>query len=102
MLVRGVGPSLAPFGVVMPLSDPAIALYRQGEQTPFATNDNWDEQPNADEIAQTTTSMGIFPLASGSLDAAHLVELPAGAYTVHLNANGDEAGTALIEIYIVP
>lgn len=102
VLIRGVGPGLAGLGVPAPLPDPAIAIFRHGEKDPFALNDDWGTHVDAEAIAEVTAAIGAFPLAVDSADAAHLVELPAGAYTVHLVGNDTAGGTALLEIYIVP
>lgn len=101
VLVRGVGPGLAPFGVTNPVADPHIVLYKLGG-IPFEFyNDNWAQRPDADAIEQTAARVGAFPLDRNSKDAAFLVELAPGAYTVHLSTDGP-AGTGLIEVYVVP
>ena len=47
--------------------------------------------------------VGAFPFDSGaSKDAALLISLPPGSYTVQLPASGSAAGVALLEIYEVP
>ncbi|MBP8257997.1 MAG: hypothetical protein KAX37_11780, partial [Opitutaceae bacterium] len=52
VLVRGAGPSLIPFGVTDALVDPILKIYRQGESTPMAANDNWWDQPDADQTTR--------------------------------------------------
>lgn len=102
VLIRGVGPSLAAFGVANPLSDPFITVYKAGSNQGFLFNDNWSERPDADEVENVAASVGAFALPRGSKDAAYLVELPPGGYTVHLTAVDGTAGTALVEVYFVP
>lgn len=99
ILIRAVGPGLAAFGVGGTLADPQMTLFR-GTAT-VASNDNWSSATNASEIAAAATNSGAFTLASGSRDAAMLVELAAGAYTVSVNGVGSTTGTALVELYVV-
>lgn len=101
VLIRGVGPALAPFGIGSPVADPYIVVYKNGSQQFQLFNDNWGQRFDADVIEQTAARIGAFPLERGSKDAAYLVELPPGAYTVHLGTDG-APGTGLLEIYIVP
>lgn len=96
VLLRGVGPELARFQVPDVMSDPQISLFSGSTQ--IGGNDNWSGQPVIDAAAQ----VGAFTLTAGSKDAAVLVTLPAGSYTVHLSGVTGSAGAALIEIYAVP
>ncbi|MBL9209505.1 MAG: DUF1566 domain-containing protein [Opitutaceae bacterium] len=93
VLLRGVGPALAGFGVAGPVIDPRLALVGASGAT-LASNDNWLA---ADAAAMA--GAGAFALAAGSRDAALVTSVPAGAYTVPLDASGTAAGTALLEIY---
>lgn len=99
VLIRGVGPTLGGFGVSGALVDPVITLFQ--EQTAVETNDNWGQASNAADIRATATAVGAFALAEGGADAALLLELPAGAYTVHLSGKAGSSGVALIEVYEV-
>ena len=100
LLIRAVGPTLANFGVTGALADPTITLFRG--PTALATNDNWSAAANAAEIAATAQAVGAFALPSGSRDAAILTTLPPDAYTVVISGVGATAGTALVELYVVP
>ena len=98
VIIRGVGPTLSRFAVTGSLLDPQITVFA-GPAT-IATNDNWET--GASSAAQLTTAfaqVGAFALAAGSRDAALLLTLPAGAYTVHLSGVGNTSGIALIEIF---
>lgn len=99
VLVRGVGPSLAPFGVTQPLADPAIQVIA-GNGTVVAANDNVGTAPNLALLNTVSSAAGAFPLTSAS-DAALLIGVPAGAYTVQLHAAAGttEARPALLEVY---
>lgn len=102
ILIRGVGPGLLVHGVATALPDPRITLFASGSSQPILANDDWSQStdPSAIEAAALTT--GAFPLARGSKDAAGLVELEAGVYTVQVTTNGTTGGTLLIEVYAVP
>ncbi|MBI5690733.1 MAG: hypothetical protein HZC55_11630 [Verrucomicrobia bacterium] len=102
VLVRGVGPSLAALGVSGALADPFVSIRRGS--TPFLMNDDWSSRHDAAEIQAAAARVGAFPLAEGSKDAALLVELLPGAYTVTVEAAGPAiaGGEVLVEIYSVP
>ena len=102
VLLRAVGPSLGGFGVTVPLSNPVITLYRLGDSTAVASNDDWGQQANASDIASAATTVGAFPLSRTSQDAALLLELPSGAYTAQVSSADIGRGTALLEIYVLP
>ncbi|MBL9211512.1 MAG: CotH kinase family protein [Opitutaceae bacterium] len=99
LLIRAIGPSLTQFGVTNALSDPVLAVY--AGQILLAANDDWSAADDAAEIAALAAASGAFPLAAGAKDAAVLVAVPPGAYTVHAFGKA-ESGTTLIEVYDVP
>lgn len=93
MLIRAIGPGLTQFGVSGTVANPSLTVY--SGSTVVAQNDNWVETA---AMAQARTNVGAFPVASGSLDAALLVTLDPGAYSVQVGAGGG-AGVALVEVY---
>ncbi|MEO5960559.1 MAG: Ig domain-containing protein [Opitutaceae bacterium] len=98
VLIRGVGPSLAAYGVAGVLADPQIALF--SNTTQIASNDNWEV--GASTPAQITTAsagVGAFAFAGGSKDAALMITLQPGGYSVLVTGVGNATGVALIEIY---
>ncbi len=103
LLIRGVGPTLATFGVTGTLADPKLEVIRQGAPAATATvasNDNWDAA-----LASTFASVGAFTLTPGSRDAALVVTLPPGSYTVQLSGVGTGTaaqGVAIVEVYDLP
>ena len=103
VLVRGVGPSLAKFGVGNPLAAVTLQLVNGWGET-IATSAGWSEGSNADEIAAATAKIGAFPLASEPAgDAALLVTLPGGSYTVTARAadgTSGAGGEVLLEVYV--
>lgn len=101
VLIRAVGPTLARFGVGDALPDPFLSVVSSGFV--FTLNDNWSDSPDAAQIAAVAARVGAFPLGEGSLDAARLLVLQPGAYTVHVAAAGPHLeGTILVEVYTVP
>lgn len=99
LLIRGVGPTLANFSVSGFLSDPSIALFPAGSATATLTNDNWSLAGNAAAISTTASSLGAFPLPSGSLDAAMLNSFNPGSQTVQVSGANSTTGIALVELY---
>ncbi len=99
VLIRGVGPGLADFGVPNVLADPKLTIY-SGSNT-IATNDDWDEIANYGQTASLADQFGAFPLAPGAGDAALVMYLAPGIYTAHLSGVGGATGTALVEVYLL-
>jgi len=95
LLIRGVGPKLAAFGVGDRLTDPKIEVRTVGDVM-LAANDDWSPS-----VAAATPGLG-FAFDPGSKDAALLVTLPPGAYTAQLSGADGGTGNGLIEIYEVP
>lgn len=105
LLIRGIGPSLAAFGVTGVLADPRIDLYvteSGGRSVLFASNDNW-------AAAGVTTARIAFAAAGAfdlpdpfSRDAALVLTVPAGTFTVQVSGMNGSTGEALVEIYELP
>jgi len=102
LLIRGVGPTLADFGVQGVLADPVIRINRLGAVTELvATNDDWGDDAKA-SLAQTAADVvGAFALPSGSADAVLFVQLEPGSYTVTLSGKSASSGVGLIEVYLL-
>ncbi len=100
LLLRGVGPTLSQFNVPAVLSDPTLELFAGG--TRLAANDNWRSDGPAAIAALEDAGrvLGAFDLASPN-DAALLVTLKAGSYTLHVRGAAGQSGVALAEIYEV-
>ena len=67
-------------------------------QTAIATNDNWGSATSSADLAAAASQAGAFPLVNGSRDAAILLRVEPGAYTVLIEGVGP-AGDALVEVY---
>ena len=98
VLVRGVGPTLSEFGVTGVLADPVITVF--SGTTVIASNSSWETgSSTAAQITAASSGVGAFPLPSGSKDAALLVTLNPGPYTVEVTSASNANGVALIEVY---
>lgn len=99
VLIRGVGPTLTNYGVTTPLPDPVITLY--SGSTAIASNNDWGSATNPNAIANAANQTGAFALTAGSKDAAILITLNPGLYSVIVSSRDQQSGTALVEIYDV-
>ncbi len=97
VLIRGIGPSLAQFGVAGVLSQPSIALFKSSVQV--ASNTGWASNPNPSEVVTVTAQVGAFALPSGSADSALIANVTPGDYSVELTGVGSTTGVGLIEVY---
>ena len=97
VLIRAIGPTLGLFGVTGVLADPQLALY--SGTTKINENDNWG---GSAALSAAFASVGAFPLATTTKDAALLVTLAPGTYTAQVSGVGGTTGVALVEIYDVP
>jgi hypothetical protein len=109
VLIRGVGPGLAAFGVTGALADPRISVYSASALV--AQNDDWSTPApinaqqtvaTAAEVSAAATSVGAFSLGATAKDSAVLVTLAPGAYTAQVTGVNGQTGVALVEIYEVP
>ncbi|MDP3072041.1 MAG: immunoglobulin domain-containing protein [Opitutaceae bacterium] len=89
VLVRAAGPALAGFGLPGAMADPRLELF-EGSTSVFL-NDNWPAV-----LAPTFLSVGAFPFANGSLDAAFLRDISG---PVSVQTRGTGAGVVLVEAY---
>ncbi|MBE2214694.1 MAG: endo-1,4-beta-xylanase [Opitutaceae bacterium] len=103
LLMRAVGPELTRFGVASPLPDPVMVLKRfdatADAYVDVATNDNWGDNANWQEIRDTAASLYAFSLTTGSNSAALLMDLSAGGYTIVASGKGDSTGVSIVELY---
>jgi len=92
VLVRGIGPSLIPFGVTNALLNPTLELHNQNSALLFS-NDNWITAANKQEISDTGRAPG------SSQESAILTMLAPGNYTAIVRGSGNTTGVALVEVY---
>jgi len=101
VLIRGIGPSLALFGISNCLSNPRLELHgaKDGVDTILSSNQGWG---GSQAMQDAFASVGAFSLTSKSADAALILSLSAGTYSVLLSGAGASTGVGLIEIYELP
>ncbi len=97
ILLRAAGPALAKW-VSGALATPELTLYDAANRV-LASNRGWDGGADATQIAAAAASVGAFPFAAGSADAALLVTLPPGSYTAIVSGADAGSGIALVEAY---
>ena len=102
VLVRAIGPGLRRFGVASAHPDPWLTIKRNGQSV--VGNDDWSNQIFSNLVEQATARVGAFPLDIASFDAATVLILPPGAYTVHVGSDRLDvpSGDVLVEVYSVP
>jgi hypothetical protein len=95
IVVRGLGPSLAPgaFPASAVLANPILEV-RDGNGVLLIANNNW--QDNAAQAA-IVTAAGLAP--TNNLEAGIATTLPPGVYTALLAELNDGIGIGLVEIY---
>jgi hypothetical protein len=91
VLLRGIGPSLAQFGVPNVLADPVMELHGPAGFTTI-TNDNW-----RDSQAALIIATGLAP--TNDLESAILVTLDPGPYTAIVKGKNNTSGVGLVEAY---
>ena len=101
VLIRGIGPSLAGFGVAAPLAAVRLRLFNSAGQL-VAEGAPSPGDSNAEEIRGVAATVGAFPLAAVATDPALLVALGSGSYTIEVTGRAGSAGEVLAEVYAVP
>lgn len=94
VLIRGIGPALESYGVTGVLVDPKLELFSGSSS--IGENDSWDAS-----LAPVFSKVGAFALSPGSKDAAIVVTLAPGSYTVQLTGREGGTGEGMIEVYAV-
>jgi hypothetical protein len=102
VLVRGIGPTLAAFGVSEALTRTELAVVSRADNAVVAQNSGWSTSPDARAIAIASEQVGAFALGAATHDSAVLVYLAPGAYTARVGGVAGATGIALVEVYEVP
>jgi hypothetical protein len=96
MMIRALGSSLTSSGIADALADPVLDLY-DSTGALIATNDNWEDNANQQEIIDT----GLAPESEN--EAVILLQVPSDdagiPYTAVLRGSGDTTGVGLLEVY---
>jgi hypothetical protein len=103
LLIRGVGPALAQFGLGGLLANPFLTLYN-GQSQPLENDDDWSNSPQTNQIRSLAASTGAFELPEGSVDSSLLALVAPGNYTAVVGAKPGTTltGLALVELYEAP
>ncbi|MEY2881709.1 MAG: hypothetical protein RLZZ15_4089, partial [Verrucomicrobiota bacterium] len=100
ILLRAAGPSLAQFGVSGVLAAPRLRVFDAAGQL-LLENAGWAATAaNAAEVSAAAVRTGAFPFtANNGADAAAVLTLAPGAYSMHVLDTAGLGGVALAEIY---
>ncbi|MGH8092913.1 MAG: alpha/beta hydrolase family protein, partial [Chthoniobacterales bacterium] len=92
VIVRAIGPSLAPAGVTAALADPSLQLLDSTGKI-IASNNDWMTGGQAQEIIDTTLAPG------NPKESAIVATLAFGAYTAIVTGVDGTQNIALVEVY---
>ena len=93
IILRGIGPSLADFGVPNALANPTLELRNNNGTLLFGNNDWQDDPTQASEII----AAGLAP--ANNLESGIAATLPPGLYTALLAGLNNGTGNGLVEVY---
>jgi hypothetical protein len=91
--IRGLGPSLAQYGLGDVLADPVLELH-DGNGALMISNDNWTDDP---VIATELFANGLAP--QDGHESGIFISSPPGQFTVILSGKNNGTGIGLLEIY---
>lgn len=94
VIVRAIGPSLAlpPYNIPDTIQDPKLEIRPPGGAV-IAANDDWMLSPNVAALQATP-----WP-PTDSREAAEILTLPKGSYTVLVSGKNNATGIGLVEVY---
>jgi hypothetical protein len=96
LLIRAAGPSLGALGVSNVLADPKPQVFNSSAAK-IAENDTYDPA-----LSGVFANLGAFAFTPGAKDAALIVNLPPGGYTVQVSGADGGTGSAIVEVYELP
>jgi sugar lactone lactonase YvrE len=102
IIVRAIGPSLAPFGITDALPNPTLEIHDSNNGNAIvAMNDDWKVTQvggliTADQSAEIAAS-GFKP--GNDLESAIIANLAPGSYTAVVRGSGNSVGTAVVDAY---
>jgi uncharacterized delta-60 repeat protein len=102
IVVRAIGPSLAPFGIPDALVNPTLEIHdASANNATVATNDDWRSTQvggliTGDQSAEIASS-GVPP--SNDLESAIIADLAPGSYTAVVRGVGNTTGTGVVDAY---
>jgi len=108
VLLRGVGPALARYGLSAPLAKPVLTVFDDKGRV-IASNTGWQSglahgdssvvagvEPATDAIMD---GVGAFYYNQGAADCALVLTLPPGLYTAQVGGVAGSSGVGLVEVY---
>ena len=98
----GKGQTMLAGGVTNYVGDPYIEIYKQtsGVWALYKTNDNWGDAQGSENLSTVTGSTGI-TMPAGASEAAIVLDLEPGNYSVILKSKSGSTEEALVEAYEV-
>lgn len=100
LLIRVVGPGLAPFNVPGFVARPTMAVFSGGGEV--LRNSGWTAGGKKGDLAAAASLAGAFALSEFNQDCAAIVTLNPGNHTVQAAGIDNTTGEALVEVYVVP
>jgi hypothetical protein len=100
IMVRAIGPSLAPFGIPDALGNPILEIHDGGNAV-VATNDDWATTQvggiiTGDQSGEISGS-GLAP--GNNLESAIIANLAPGSYTAVVRGVGNTVGTGVVDAF---
>ena len=100
IIVRAIGPSLAPFGIPDAVSDPTLEI-RDSSEALLATNNDWKNTQvggiiTSDQAAEINGS-GVAP--TNNLESAIIANFAPGSYTAIVRGVDNTTGTGVVDAY---
>lgn len=102
VLIRAVGPGLRQFGATGVLAQPKLELFDVRANLRRETTAGWSAAADTTELRAAMSAAGAFPLEEESSDAAFVMTLLPGPYTVQVSGLDNTRGRALVEVYQLP
>jgi hypothetical protein len=102
IIVRAIGPSLAPFGITDALANPTLEIHDAGNANAIvATNDDWRVTQvggliTSDQSAEIAASQAA---PSNDLESAIIANLVPGSYTAVVRGLGNGVGTGVVDAF---
>jgi photosystem II stability/assembly factor-like uncharacterized protein len=97
VVINVAGPSLSGFFPASTLlANPTLTLVRSSDQAVIASNDDWGQAANAQDIQAS----GLAP--NNVLEPAIMMSLPPGAYTAIVGGVGGGTGRAVVGVFAAP
>ena len=98
LLVRAIGPGLAKDGVQNAISDIELRVV-DGAGNTVGASDDWGDSLHRDSLVREMIGAGAPVPDEGSKDAATIVTLDPGGYSVVVSGVGGETGVGLVEVF---